>query len=278
MLFPLFDHNPHRRFPWVTLLLIVANVWIMWQASQLSERDYTEVIVRRGFIPLRLTQIDNPRPLLIRQALTPVDGQLQQPPVEVRLVNDSLAVYGTLLSTQFLHGGWLHLVLNMWMLWVFGNNMEDRLGHLVFAGFYLAGGVVATLCHWAVAPDSLLPVIGASGAVAAVLGGYALSFPWVKIRTLLFLGFPLLLDLPAFIVLSAWMILETVAGVLGLRLGAGVGAGVAHWAHIGGFVAGLILMPLLAIGIPPADEDWKTESDALFRFGEETDPKPPSRE
>ncbi|MDA8745894.1 rhomboid family intramembrane serine protease [Rubripirellula amarantea] len=281
-MFPLYDHNPHRRFPLVTILLIVANVWITWQMALMPERRQVELTFERGFIPLRLTRIDNPQPLRIRQPLAPQPKRVprrqrpqpqqpQQPPevLELDLPSDSLSVYGTMLSTMFLHGGWLHLISNMWMLWVFGNNIEDRLGHIVFSLFYLAGGVIASLSHWAIDPESQLPVIGASGAVAAVLGAYALTFPWAKVRTLVFLGIPLLLDLPAFLVLGAWMLMETVAGIIQVHLG--VAAGVAHWAHIGGFVAGLLLMPLLAIGRPPQGEDWNKETEKLFQY---EDPKP----
>ncbi len=267
-MFPLYDRNPHHRFPLITILLIVANVWITWQMALLPERGQAEIAYERGFIPQRLTRIDNPQPLRIRHELPQrqIPGQPKQPVewMEVDLPTDAAAVYGTFLSTMFLHGGWLHLITNMWMLWVFGNNIEDRLGHFVFGLFYLSGGILATLSHWVVAPESEVPVIGASGAVAAVLGAYALTYPWVKIRTLVFVGIPLLFDIPAFIVLGLWMIGETVAGVLNLHLGAA--GGIAHWAHIGGFVAGLALMPLFALGRSPDGDDWKKETDELFKY------------
>lgn len=267
---PLYDHNPHRRFPLVTILLIVANVWITWQMALLPPLRQAEIAFERGFIPLRLTRIDNPQPLRIREELPePPRQRLRQPQpepqvIEVDLPNDSLSVYATFFSTMFLHGGWLHLITNMWMLWVFGNNIEDRLGHLVFGVFYVAGGVLATLSHWLVDPESAMPVIGASGAVAAVLGGYALTFPWAKVRTLVILVIPLLLDLPAFIVLGVWMIGETIMGILQINLG--MAPGVAHWAHIGGFIAGLALMPLFAIGRSPEGENWSKETDELFKY------------
>lgn len=274
MILPLYDRNPHERFPFITLLLIVVNVWITWQMSLLPDLRQAEVVFERGFVPLRLTRIDDPQPVRIRQPMGELPpeaeaGQAQDPRVvlEVDLPTDSLSVYASMFSTMFLHGGWLHLITNMWMLWIFGNNIEDRLGHLVFAMFYLAGGILATLSHWAIAPESPLPVVGASGAVAAVLGAYALTFPWAKIRSLVLLVIvPLLLDIPAFIVLGLWIIMETVAGVMQLNLG--IGVGVAHWAHIGGFVAGLVLMPLLAIGRSPEGVDWKKETDEQFKFEE----------
>jgi membrane associated rhomboid family serine protease len=273
MLFPLYDHNPHRRFPLVTILLMVVNIWIMWQMSQMPMRRQAELAFAHGFIPQRLSRIDDPQPLRIRAE---IPGQRlhrgQQPPpqrIELDLPNDAASVYATFFTTMFLHGGWLHLISNMWMLWVFGNNIEDRLGHLVFSFFYVSGGILATLSHWMIAPESDVPVIGASGAVAAVLGGYALTYPWAKIRTLLFIGIPLLLDIPAFIVLGLWMLGETFAGLLNINFG--LVGGVAHWAHIGGFLAGLVLMPLFAVGRSPEGEDWKKETNELFKY---EDPKP----
>ncbi len=273
MLFPLYDHNPHRRFPLVTILLMVVNIWIMWQMSQMPMRRQAELAFAHGFIPQRLSRIDDPQPLRI---CAEIPGQRlhrgQQPPpqrIELDLPNDAASVYATFFTTMFLHGGWLHLISNMWMLWVFGNNIEDRLGHLVFSFFYVSGGILATLSHWMIAPESDVPVIGASGAVAAVLGGYALTYPWAKIRTLLFIGIPLLLDIPAFIVLGLWMLGETFAGLLNINFG--LVGGVAHWAHIGGFLAGLVLMPLFAVGRSPEGEDWKKETNELFKY---EDPKP----
>lgn len=272
---PLYDINPYRRFPLMTIVLIVVNVWITWQTAMLSPRRQAEVAFEYGFIPQRLTRIDDPKPLRIRQPIgprvLPVNNQPAPPQqmIELDLPNDSLSVYRTLFTTMFMHAGWFHLITNMWMLWVFGNNIEDRLGHLVYVLFYIAGGVLATLSHWVIDPESQLPVIGASGAVAAVLGAYALTFPWVKVKTLVFVGIPLLLDIPAFILLGLWMLLETAAGILQVRWG--IAPGVAHWAHIGGFVAGLALMPLLAIGRPPQGEDWNKETHKLFQY---ESPKP----
>lgn len=266
MLFPLYDRNPHQRLPVLTTLLIVANIWVTWQASQMPDRRQGELMLTRGFIPVRLTKLDDPKPQTFVQPLLNAQGEPDpaRKPIRVNLPSNAPSVYTTLLTSLFLHGGWLHLITNMWMLWVFGNNIEDRLGHFVFAAFYLVGGVLASLSHWAIDPGSQVPVVGASGAVAAILGGYALTYPWVKVRTLLFIGIPLLLDIPAFIVLGIWMIGETIAGVMILQPGAAVG--VAHWAHIGGFLAGLVLMPLLAIGSAAPGEDWNKETDELFQF------------
>lgn len=264
MLFPLYDRNPHFRFPWVTLLLIGANVFFFWQSVQLGDRGYIQTVYEHGFIPQRLTRLGEEKPVAIEREIK--DGQGNPAMLTAELSTDPSEVYPTLVTMMFLHGGWFHLISNMWMLWVFGNNIEDRLGKFIFALFYLLSGLIAVLAQWAIDPMSTQPVIGASGAVAGVLGAYLLTFPSAKVRTLLFLGFPLLLDMPAYLVLGAWFILQVVAGVQGLGAPADANVSVAFWAHIGGFVAGIILMPLLAIGAAPPGEDWQSESQEMFDF------------
>ena len=191
MLFPLYDKNPHYRTPWLTLLIIVANVGIMAWLSQQDMRDAERVVVNYGFVPKRLTQIDNPQPVLVEiQHAAGEAGRVDpQDKLVVQLPPDSVAVYGTLLSMMFLHGGWFHLVSNMWMLWIFGNNIEDRLGHIVYVLFLFGRRGISGTAHWMADPQGTMPVIGASGAVAAVLGAYAVSYPTAKVRTLIFFGF-----------------------------------------------------------------------------------------
>src|SRR5688572_4218131 len=186
MLFPLFDLNPHNRFPLVTLLLIVANFVVTGWMFSLSEKRQNEVAVEYGFIPARLSHVGKGKAIVV--PVLEINRQTGRPEKvgEERLSTSAAAVYRTFLSTMFLHGGWMHLVMNMWMLWVFGNNIEDRLGHFVYLLFYLMGGVVATLVFWVSDRNGLTPVIGASGAVAAVLGAYAITFPTAKVRTLIF--------------------------------------------------------------------------------------------
>ena len=130
--------------------------------------------------------------------------------------------------------------------------------------FYLLGGVVATLAFWASDPNGTMPVIGASGAVAAVLGGYAITFPTAKVRTLIFFILIPIVDLPALVLLGIWFVLQMVSGLMGLW--GVVLEPVAFWAHIGGFVAGMILMPLLSLGASPPGTDWRKEADEMFRF------------
>jgi membrane associated rhomboid family serine protease len=266
MLFPLYDLNPHRRFPWFTMAIIAINLAATLWMFGLNEKAQQLVALRYGFVPARLTHLGEGKPVVA--PLLAIDPRTGRPfkKDELPLSTAAAAVYPTFLTTMFLHGGWLHLISNMWMLWIFGNNIEDRLGHLLYVGFYLLGGIVASVCHWAVDPDSVLPVVGASGAVAAVLGGYALTYPTAKVRTLVFLFFIMIVDLPALLVLGIWFALQVASGVVGLMDLEIATQPVAFWAHIGGFVAGMVLMPVLSLGAPPPGTDWRKESDDMFRF------------
>jgi membrane associated rhomboid family serine protease len=272
MLFPLFDLLPHRRLPLATMLIIAINVGVTaWMWSQPAARQ-NQIAMQYGFVPARLTHVGNGQPVVAQVQGVDWFGRKVLLPV-APLSTDPVDVYPTFLTTMFLHGGWVHLLMNMWMLWVFGNNIEDRLGHLVYLAFYLAGGVIATLVFWASAPGALTPVIGASGAVAAVLGGYAVTFPTAKIRTLLFLFvFITIVDMPALVWLGIWFITQLYSGLMGIW-GMPM-APVAFWAHIGGFVAGMILLPLLSLGASPPGKDWHQEIDDMFRFDDPRAPLP----
>lgn len=266
MLFPLFDLNPHRRFPLVTLLIIAINVAVTVWSSSLSERQQNIVALKYGFVPRRLSHVGQGQVIQARlQVFDEQTGQIMPGPL-VTMSADPGKVYPTFLTTMFLHGGWMHLIMNMWMLWVFGNNIEDRLGHLVYLAFYLVGGVVATLTFWATAPEAFMPVIGASGAVAAVLGAYAVTFPTAKVRTLVFIVIITVIDIPALVWLGIWFITQLYSGFMGL-MGVKMEP-VAFWSHIGGFVAGMILMPLLSLGSSPTGKDWRREVEEMFRFEE----------
>jgi membrane associated rhomboid family serine protease len=152
-------------------------------------------------------------------------------------------------TAMFLHGGWLHLIGNMWFLVIFGNNVEDRLGHGVYLLLYLLGGLAAAAFHWAGAPSSMAPVIGASGAVAAILGAYAITWPWARVHTLIFLFiFITVVDFPALLVLGVWFLTQLFNAT---QQTMGMGENVAWWAHVGGFVAGAFLMPLLSALVVP---------------------------
>lgn len=218
-MFPLRDDNPSRSTPVVTRVLIALNVAaFLFQVALGSElRGF---LLAWGFVPERLTA-----------GLTG-SGSLQP-------------VLLTMVSSMFLHGGWLHLLGNMWYLWIFGDNIEDRLGRGRFLVFYLAAGFVSALVHGLLNPWSQLPTVGASGAVAGVLGAYALAFPRARIVTLL----PLVVvfhvvSLPAMLVLGLWFVFQFLSGAFSAA-GGGAG-GVAWWAHIGGFAFGWLVMSRLA--------------------------------
>ena len=221
---PLRDANPTRRTPVVTLAFIVACfvvfAWELGLQAQ-SEASLNAFVTEWGVVPAELLAAWDTGQFLSQET-------------------------ATLISSQFLHGGWLHLLGNVLYLWIFGNNIEDRLGRVLFVLFYLGGGVVAGLTQTAIDPDSTIPLIGASGAIAATLGAYFVLFPGARITTLVFLGFFYqLIEVPAIIVLGFWFLLQLLDGIGSLGMEAG--AGVAFFAHIGGFVGGAFVAWLMIV-------------------------------
>ena len=273
MLLPLHDENPIRRWPVVTVTIIAINVAVMLHTSRLSELDNRRFNAQFGFVPARITLLTDPG-LVRRFDLVPEAGRR-----EPRLIADQqrflvfqpnpVAVLLSLVSCTFLHGGIMHLVGNLWFFWVFGNNIEDRLGHFVFLGFYLLGGMLASICHWAMIPEASarLPMIGASGAVAVMLGAYAVTYPKARVKCLVFLCVIFFfVDLPALVVLGVWIIGQVMSALGTLQLE--IDGGVAWWAHVGGFLAGAVVMPLLTAVIaeppdrlPPATRDFGISND-----------------
>jgi len=224
---------------------------------------------RRGFMPARIDQLKDPNlvievPVVTTKAVEQRDRFRRRFLIEVAeqetltLHADRREILTSLLTCMFLHGGWLHLIGNMWFLWLFGNNVEDRLGPLLFLVLYLFGGLLGSGCHYLNDVHSQVPVIGASGAVATVLGAYAITWPWARVRTLVFLFiFVTIIDLPALMVLGGWFLIQllevTKEGV----------APIAFWAHIGGFLAGVVLMPFFSSAVDarrpkpkPPDDSW----------------------
>ncbi|MCV6595067.1 MAG: rhomboid family intramembrane serine protease [Silicimonas sp.] len=202
-MFPFRDHNPSRRFPIVTWGLIATNILIFLSYYHLFDNDraIAHFFFDWGLVPA-----------------------FQRP--------------SAFITSMFLHGGILHLAGNMLFLYVFGDNMEDQMGHLGYFLFYLTGGLAAGFAQYASAPLSTVPMVGASGAIAAVMGGYLLMFPKARVDILLILIiFFKVIPVPAWIVLGAWFVIQVVQGWL---TPADLG-GVAHWAHAGGFVAGVVL-------------------------------------
>jgi membrane associated rhomboid family serine protease len=214
---PLRDRNPTRSTPVVTLALIGACFAVfaleLWISFEGGDRALERFFDEWGAVPAKITG-----------ALDRGD-YLSQPMLGM-------------VTSVFLHGGWLHILGNMLFLWIFGNNVEDRLGRLPFLAFYLAGGVVAALSQVWIAPTSGVPLVGASGAIAAALGVYFVLWPGARILSLVFLGFFYqLIEVPALLVLGYWFVLQLVSGAA--SLGAETAAsGVAFFAHIGGFVLG----------------------------------------
>jgi rhomboid family protein len=217
---PLRDENPSGTVPVITRALISVNALAFVYELTLGP-ELKSFIYAWGMVPARLS-------LALRFGEEPV-----------------VAPSVTTLTSMFLHGGWLHLVGNMWYLWIFGDNIEDRLGHVRFLLFYLLAGLVAALLHYALNQASWVPTVGASGAIAGVLGAYLVTFPRARVIALVPL-FPFfqVMALPAVLVLGLWFVMQFFSGAL--SLGNTGGGGVAWWAHIGGFAFGLIGMPLFA--------------------------------
>lgn len=226
---PILDTLPSRRVPAVTWMLIVLNSLAFFYELSLPPRELEVFLRLVGMVPARL------------QA-------------------DPAAVW-TLLSSMFFHAGWLHFLGNMWTLWLFGDNVEDRLGPVHYLLFYLLCGLAAGWAQFAAQPDSPLPAIGASGAIAGVLGAYFAMFPTARIITLVPLLFvPLFFEVPAVVYLGVWFVLQLFSGVLSLG-GASEAGGIAWWAHVGGFVAGLLLLPVLRL---PAAEYRRYHADEYW--------------
>ncbi|MEX0586216.1 MAG: rhomboid family intramembrane serine protease [Pirellulales bacterium] len=263
MLFPFHDDHPTVRFPVVTVALIAINAVVFLATLGLPEEKREALYVEYGFVPDRVRQLTDPN-LSITVPLEPEVSErrlivgdkvfvqrVQQPRTYEIPPGPGRAALATI-TCMFLHGGFMHLIGNMWFLWLFGNNVEDRLGPGLYLVFYSVGGLLALVCHWWVLTpaEMLRPVIGASGAVSAVLGGYAVMYPRARVRSLLFLFyFVTIVELPALVVLGIWFLGQLFDGLSQRALG--VGGGVAFWAHIGGFAAGALLMPIFAKLVPP---------------------------
>lgn len=217
---PLRDENPSGTFPLVTLSIIAANVLAFFYELGLGP-DLQPFIMRYGLVPVRVTYFAQVQGLGFGDLVLPF------------------------FTSMFLHGGWIHLVGNMWFLWIFGDNVEDRLGHGKYLLFYILCGLGASLAHVAFNPESGVPSIGASGAIAGVLGAYMVSFPMARVVTLVPLFFFVeIIYLPAFLFLFYWFFIQLFNGTLAIALSAQTG-GVAWWAHVGGFITGIALVIML---------------------------------
>lgn len=246
-MFPIRDHNPSGRLPIVTILLIAINIAVFLSYfTTLSDRGIDQFIYDWGLVPARI-----------------MAGQ----------------GYETLITSMFLHGGWLHLAGNMLFLWIFGDNLEDEMGHAGFLAFYLASGVGAAAAQSVLDLQSGIPMVGASGAIAGVMGGYLLLFPKARVDVLfIFIIIFRIFPIPAWIVLGVWLATQIFSGVsTPTDLG-----GVAYWAHVGGFVAGLILTIPAWLRRGASDYWQKTgghppHPDAEYKLGKSSVPKVPRR-
>jgi membrane associated rhomboid family serine protease len=214
-MFPIRDTIPHRHAPVVTLLLIAANVAAFAYELSLEQGAFEDLVFLNGIVPRRYFDPD--------WAASAGLGALDAWP---------------LLTSMFLHGGWLHLITNLWSLWIFGDNVEDRLGPLTYLVLYVGCGLVAGIVHLASSPHSEIPTIGASGAIAGVMGAYFLLFPHARVVTLVpLLFYPLFFEVPAVLFLGLWFVSQLLSGAM-IADQAAMG-GVAWWAHVGGFAAGI---------------------------------------
>lgn len=242
---PYADENPAEGPPVVTGGLILLNVFIFLMGLRLDERQLFELHVNNGFIPARIEQLFDPtiEVYVPADAVFRFGAHVRHLPVMLPLPPNRGQILTTLVTCQFLHGGWMHLLGNMLFLWIFGNNVEDRLGHVGYLLFYLVGGIVAMLAHYAMSPTSVVPTIGASGAVATILGAYAITWPHARIHALLPLGILFIpLRMPAYFVLGFWFVSQLLDGLL--KWDVELSGGVAFFAHIGGFVFGAAVMAL----------------------------------
>lgn len=236
---PLRDSIPSRSRPYVNYVIIGICAFVfLIQAFESDNPREPKLTERFGMYPSRITEPEKPVrvPVSAWKKVTP-DGRVVDRGVEYRdAAPSAVPPIFTLLTCIFLHGGWLHFLGNMWFLWIFGDNVEDRFGHWLYLLFYLVGGVGASLSHLISDPSSSIPTIGASGAIAAAMGAYMVFYPKGRVLTLVpIVIFIQLLWLPAPLFLGVWFVIQLVQGVGSVT---GVTSGVAWWAHIGGFAFG----------------------------------------
>jgi membrane associated rhomboid family serine protease len=223
-MFPLKDENPTEIFPLFTLLLIAANVgaWVYVQGAGFEPGTLMDSVCRYGAVPADLTGQTAPRPAGV------------ETPCRVESVG-----WAGALTSMFLHGSWLHLIGNVWFLWIFGNNIEDSMGRVRFLVFYLLAGLAAAGAQVLSAPSSPVPMVGASGAISGIMGAYLVLYPRVRVHTLFIIIILIkIIRLPAWLLLGYWFLIQLLLGTQAPAQGAGV----AFWAHVGGFVTGVVLV------------------------------------
>jgi membrane associated rhomboid family serine protease len=233
---PISDDNTTLRFPLVTIALLVAMglVWVLIQGAGLSQTVLAASVCNLGLVPGELT------------GRAPIGEAVPLGRGLFCLVDRDPINYLTPVFSMFLHGGWMHLLGNGLFLWVFGNNVEDSMGRMRFLAFYLVCGLAAAAAQIAIDPASPVPMVGASGAISGVLGAYLMLYPRVRVNVLfIWVIFVQVISLPAYLVLLWWIGLQLLSGLPQLSsVRTEVSAGVAVWAHIGGFFAGFVLVKL----------------------------------
>jgi membrane associated rhomboid family serine protease len=231
---PYHDENATQRPAYVTMTLIALCVlaWVFVQGAG-ADVALATAVCNLGLIPGELTGM-----LRAGMGFPLGDGLV--------CVTDPGRQYSHVLTSMFLHGGWMHLIGNMWFLWLFGNNIEDSMTRPRYLVFYVLCGIAAALAQVQADPDSIIPMVGASGAISGVMGAYLVLYPRVRVYTLLPLGFYITtIALPAWVMLLYWMAIQVFSGFADYAA-ADPGGGVAFWAHVGGFLAGVVLVKLFA--------------------------------
>ena len=218
MIFPIRDENPQINIPYVTYFFIALNIvaWVALQGMG-AEPTLSQSICHFGLIPADLTSQE----FVSTRPICAIDGNPD---------------WYSLVSSVFMHGGWMHLIGNMWFLWIFGNNVEDAMGSMRFAIFYLLCGVIASAAQIVADTASVIPMVGASGAIGGVMGAYIVLYPKVHVHMFFFFR---TFAIPAIVMLGYWIVTQLLGGFSTMD---SVGGGVAFWAHIGGFVAGMVLI------------------------------------
>jgi membrane associated rhomboid family serine protease len=232
---PVSDDNPTVETPWMTYAIVAATalVWLVFQRAGLDDA-LIKTVCNQGMVPAELTHL---RPL--GYAVPLGDGV-------ACVVDDSLINWFTPLTSMFLHGGWMHVIGNMWFLWIFGNNIEDVMGPRRFLAFYLLCGLIAAAAHIASQPSSAIPTVGASGAVSGIMGAYLVLYPRARVNLLfIFIFFFRIIPVRAWVALLWWFGWQVFAALPALQ-SSDMSGGVAFAAHVGGFVAGVVLIRVFA--------------------------------
>jgi membrane associated rhomboid family serine protease len=233
-LIPISDPDlRRRRWPFVNVALIAVSAIVFLYELSLGSTDRMLFFYQWGLIPAELTDGVESTGLITNAGIFDITSPWP--------------AWGTLFSSMFIHGGFAHFIGNMLFLWVFGDNVESRLGHVQYLLFYLAAGVAASWTQIAVDTGSDIPTIGASGAIAGVLGAYLLFYPFSRVNTLVIFFFISMVRVPAIVLLGVWFLLQLFSGVGSLGPTAQSSGGVAYWAHVGGFVAGVLLALMYAL-------------------------------